>query len=660
MIALAVALALTTASDTLYARAESLLATGALSQARRIAERLERQYPADPRALILLGRVHLAWPVIGRWKADSLFARALALDPDNLEAHYYAAQVGLALGGDDGEALARRHLEHVLARNPDYRDAWAQWRRLYRADPERRRAVAALERHAGSGWSDLWRAGLLVELRAWGPADSLLADLVRRLPVIASPRALQAQSFFEQGRDEDGEAAYAEAVALAANDPDTVLWRQVRSIATPNERAVWERGPRDPAAFFRLFWARRDPQLATPANERVGEHFRRTAQARRMFALQHPAARWHHSSAWRTLSGDVGGLQGADLARIVTDARAQPCAARLPGILDLPYALGLGFGDRPLRAGGEETPNLEDALDDRGRVYVRHGPPQERYAFSDGETWCYDRPEGVLRVTFIRRTAGWGAAGDMVFTPVMEGEVESAEYLTATDRPTMDADLRFTFWPASFRRREDVRLTELLLFPDSLVATAVLLDPAGREVARDSATGRALHLTAPPGRYALLLDGDRARRRGRYRGTIELPDYATGSITVSSLLLAPGDVASDRDAMTAAAPAGLRLTHDRPLRVYAEVYGLPATEGVMRYQAHYRFERIGGGFLGIGDRRVTTIAFTRQSHATPRVPETIVVDPGRLPRGRYRLRLEIVDERHVTRASSADVTFELR
>jgi len=660
MIAMAVALALSTAPDTLYARAESLLAAGALSPARRIAERLEREHPSDPRVLILLGRVHLAWPVIGRWKADSLFSRALALDPDNLEAHYYAAQVGLALGGDDGESRARRHLEQVLTRDPDYRDTWALWRRLYRADPERRRAVAALTGHAGDGWADLRRAGLLVELRAWREADSLLADLVLRLPVIASPRALQAQSFFEQGRDEEGAAAYGAALALAANDPDTVLWRQIRSIATPAERAEWELGPRDRAAYFRLFWARRDPQLATPANERMGEHFRRSAQARRQFALQHPAARWNHSSAWRALSGDVGGLQGADLARIVTDARSQPCAARLPGIRDLPYALGLGLGDRPPSPAGQETPNLEDGLDDRGRVFVRHGPPQERYAFGDGETWCYDRPEGVLRVTFIRRTGGWGAAGDMVFTPVMEGEVESAEYLTATDRPTMDADLRFTFWPASFRRREDVRLTELLIFPESLAATAVLLDPAGREVARDSATGRALRLAAAPGRYALLLDGDKGNRRGRYRGTIELPDYATGAITVSSLLLAPGTVPPDREALTAAAPAGLRLPHDRVLRVYAEVYGLPPEDGVVRYRAQYRFERISGGFLGFGGQHTTTIAFERQAAASPRVPESLVVDPGRLPRGRYRLHLDILDEHAGARASSADVTFELR
>jgi hypothetical protein len=224
----------------------------------------------------------------------------------------------------------------------------------------------------------------------------------------------------------------------------------------------------------------------------------------------------------------------------------------------------------------------------------------------------------------------------------------------------MDADLRFAFWPASFRRREDVRLTELLLFPDSLFATAVLLDPAGREVARDSATGRALRLAAAPGRYALLLDGDRGRRHGRYRGTIELPDYATGAVAVSSLLLASGAVPPERDALAAWAPAGLRLPQERPLRIYAEVYGLPQDGGTVRYEARYRFERLDGGFLGFGGSRLTTIAFVRETVAGARVYESLVVDPGRLPRGRYRLHLEIGPERGRTAASSADVIFELR
>ena len=89
-------------TDSLLWRAESLLARGRLADARRIVERLEDQRPNDTAVLILLGRIHLAWPVVGRFPAESLFKRAARLDPANPEPLYYMGHVGLALGGDDG------------------------------------------------------------------------------------------------------------------------------------------------------------------------------------------------------------------------------------------------------------------------------------------------------------------------------------------------------------------------------------------------------------------------------------------------------------------------------------------------------------------------------------------------------------------------------
>src|SRR3954471_23995783 len=124
--------------DTLLARAESLLAVGRLPEARRIAERLPDRNPRDPRGLRVLGRIHLVWPVIGRYAAESLFARAADLSPGDPEPLYYLGLVGLALGGDDGEQIARRGLVPVLAIDPEYRDAWTRWLTIYRGGAERR------------------------------------------------------------------------------------------------------------------------------------------------------------------------------------------------------------------------------------------------------------------------------------------------------------------------------------------------------------------------------------------------------------------------------------------------------------------------------------------------------------------------------------------
>lgn len=639
-----------------WLEAESLLAAGRLPQARRIAESLDRSRRDDPQVLVLLGRIHLAWPVIGRYAADSLFARAGRLTPEDPEPFYWRGHVGLALGGDDGEQIARAGLERVLALDPQYRDAWALWSRLYRGDGERRRALAALAAHAGDDAVDLWRGQLLIEQGDWEGAVAVLRPLAWRRRRDPAPHALLAQALYEWDRDVEAEPHYGTAVSLADLDSGLVLWRQIRSVASPAEREQWSAlEPGERAAFLRLFWVRREPDLRTPVNERVGEHFRRLAQARTHFTILHPNSRFNRSSLARTVAG--GGFtlpRESDLRPLIAEAIASGCAPSLPRADDDRYRAGFSdvFAER------ESLPNLEDHLDDRGRILVRHGLPDERTVYGlDGETWCYRRPDGVLRVTFLRPRHG-----EMIVRPVMTGEAASAVELLTTDRPSRAATLDFRFWPATFRRAADGALTELVLFPDSLDGVAVLVDGEGRTVARDSAQRAPLRLVARPGRYLLMLDGRRAERSAYFRSVIALPDYAPDSLAVSGLLVAHGSVAPERAALEAAADGSLRLPADQPMRLFAEVYALAVADGLVRYRASYVLEREERGFLGLGRRRHTsTIDFTREQLAGPHAVETLVIDPGRLPGGRYRVRLEITDLlRGSPTASSTTLTFELR
>jgi GWxTD domain-containing protein len=645
--------------DSLFARAESLLAAGRLGPARELAERLVRGAPADTRALLLLGRIHLAWPVYGRFHAESLFMRAAALEPHNPEPWYWLGHVGLALGGDDGEMIARPALVRLLALDPGYRDGWALWLRLYRGDRERRDAVTALARHDGAFPADVRRGLLLIELRRFDSAAALLTRAALRQPRDPEPHALLARALYEAGRDSAAADAYDAALRLAHRDTAGVLWLQVRSIASPGERAHYEAlDPGGREAFLRQFWARRDPNLFTAVNERLGEHFRRYGEARRGYALLHPNAKYHRSRTWRALAGGVGGLPAPDFAPLIDGTAAFSCAGDARGLRD---ELAVVWGTGRPRAEREETPNLEDGLDDRGRIWVRYGRPDQRFVLGvDAETWCYQTPRGALRVTFMRRTGGWGASGDLVVTPVRSGEAEAAAYLLATDRPTLSPDqLRFTFWPASFRRRAGTA-TELVLFPESVTAIAVLVNENGVVVARDTATNRPLRLVAPPGGYLLLIDGERAGRVGRYRGSVPLPAYPGGALSVSGLLAAPGHTPARRDSLEAAAPAALVLPAERPLRLYAEVYGLEPRHGAVRYEATYRFERLDRGALGLGRRRVTAISFVRELPAAEWHAESIVVDPGRLPRGRYRVQLDVRDPVRGERAASSTLEFRLR
>jgi len=620
------------------------LSAGDLPAARRIAQRLDQAHPGNPRVLTLLGRIWLSWPVFGRWRAESLLTRAGKLDPDDPEPFYYLGLVGIALRGDDGEWVARRGLTRALALEPLYRDTWSLWAALYRGPAERLEAVAALARHAGQPAPDLWRSQLLIELGAHAEAESLLTSLAARAPGDPAPRALLAQSLYETGRDADAAPDYDAALARAGADTGGVLWRQVRSTASPGERETYGRTPPEGrAAFFRVYWAHRRPDLRASLNGRIGEHFRRLRDARRAYALQHPNSVYHHSAVSRSFPRFGVGvslcLRGA--------VGAGPRVALPPTRAAAP-------------ANVEETMNLEDGLDDRGRVFVRYGAPDERLS-CDGasETWRYYLPEGLLQVSFARRT-GPDSSGDVLVTPLAAGEWESARWLLATDRSSAPTTLSFAYWSAVFRGADRWQ-TELLLIVDSVAAAAALTDAAGRDVVRDSATSGPLRLAAAPGRYLLALDVARGDSLGRVRGAITIPPFTGESLAVSSLLLTDRNPIPERSAMAAAAPAGLRLPHDRPLRVYAEVYGLAAEGGISRYDVEYAVERIGVGAPSpAGGPRRTSFRFRRERPARSVTVESLVVDPGRLPRGRYRLLLVVTDALANARTASAPLEFELR
>jgi len=627
-----------------------------LAPARALAERLAQTHRDDPASLTLLGRIWLEWPVFGRYRAESLFARAGALAPQNPEPFYYLAKVGLKLGFDDGEAIARRGLVQLLALEPDYRDGWSLWTSLYRGNSERSEMVNALARHAGVYSADLRRAELLVELRRYPETVALLDSLRGVAPDDPVPAALLARTWYEQGRDLEGEWYYGEALARAEADTGNLLWHQLRSIATTEERRAYARlAPKGREAFFGLFWARRNPDLRDSVNRRIGEHFRRLAEAHQKFALLHPQSLWYRSHLWRRMQQD-GGV-GAPTDSIQLAIRAELAMVRRPQAPD--PAVAARIGPR-LDDSTQHTLNLEDGLDDRGRILVRYGTPDERYVWgTDAETWQYDLPEGLLEVTFVRRT-GTGGGGDQVVTPVAAGEAQAADYLLRTDRPSLAAKLPLVFWFAEFRRGRG-RTTEVVLFPDRVSATAVLYGAGGREIARDSATGRPLHFVAPPGWYVLAVDAERGGALGRFRGSIPLTRFAPDSLAVSSLLVAAGDVPPSRPQLEAAAPPALQLPAGQSLRLYAEVYGLSTDSGATRYDAVYRFALARPGQRGARSRaHVTSIAFRRVQAASDPTVETLVVDPGRLPPGHYLLTLEVRDAVRGTSAASATLEFDLR
>ena len=644
-LALGVALATATPDTGLVARVESLLGIGQLAEARRLAQQAVHRSPDHPIALLALGRTYLEWPVAGRFRAWRLFEDAARQAPTDPEPRYWQMRTGDRLGGVDGERLTRDAFFKLLALTAGYRDMWEIWERLYRGEGHRRRAVRILEGRTDPA-SLLRRAILLIELERYAAADSVLADLTARGGDDVSTLALRAQAAFEAGRMAEGERLYWHAVDRAQADTADLLWRQVAAIATPDEEVAYAvAAPDRRASFYRGFWARREPDLATPANERLAEHFQRLRTARRDFALLFPSSRFHRSPEARALTAD---LAPSILARI---GGFRP-NGWIPGhsrLEDDVQAAGVGVDVRDLPEPDSVTRYLRHGFDGRGLLFLRFGAPKERLVTVgqgiDAEAWRYDVDGEPVTFTFARATAGSAAAkvagGDFVLVPTSRSEVHNASVMLERDASALTAEVAVEAWIAFFRAADpalaQLGFLDVVLRPNADSAAIAVWDLADQEIAR--ARGAApLTVSVREGVYRIGADIRVGSRRGRLRDHLETPTISPGWLAISSLLAGiTTDTAPDRRAMASLMPADRVIARaGHPLTLYAEVYDLPAERGMARYDVTYAFEPRRGG------NRVT-FTFPRTRPAATTLIERLVVQPGLVPAGTYRLTLSVRD-----------------
>jgi GWxTD domain-containing protein len=164
-----------------------------------------------------------------------------------------------------------------------------------------------------------------------------------------------------EGRDGDARDALLAGAAHGGNAAGALAYRTFLSlVATPDELADWDATPvADRAKWLRRFWLARDLMAGVGEWERLDEHFRRLALARRSYAR---------------------------------DTRGAP-VGRLDEVQD-EFRMPVPF-------------------DDRGRIYVRHGEPDDRllsFAGQAYEVWRYRRANGDL-VLFFREDDLDGAVG---------------------------------------------------------------------------------------------------------------------------------------------------------------------------------------------------------------------------------------------------------
>ncbi len=161
-------------------------------------------------------------------------------------------------------------------------------------------------------------------------------------------RTLALISFHSMNRDREGAVAWFESVDHGDADLLQQLFDDVGDITNEAEKKQWQQlSTEERRTWLRDFWEVRAALAGVPVHDRLGEHYRRLAYARRHF--------------WRS--------------------------ARF-GAPDNNQLLMHSFGDRP--------------YDDRGMIYIRHGQPLQRLRSTlsepSRESWLYRLAYGEERM----------------------------------------------------------------------------------------------------------------------------------------------------------------------------------------------------------------------------------------------------------------------
>ncbi len=676
-------------------------ASGALSLARRYTE----GHPRDPNGWVLLGRAYLISDLPhARVAAIGAFSRAMDLAPAQAETWYWLARAGLALGGSDGEWYVATGSERALSLDPTYPGAWNLWLGVFRDADARERMLGILSAHRDVPEVRARIARILIESERYDEANTELDALVALEPEDPEWLALRAQSAFESGDSAAGLTYYDRAIAHADHDTAAYLWQQIIGIASPDEIRAWQAGvaPQERAAFFRNFWARRDPDLFARRNARIQEHFLRLRVARREFPLKFPLSDYETKPRARTVSamptyGEAlfyarceaqqvpGGptraedrarmpLSGAYFPLYPTSVGGQWANPVLPpGALDIDPSdfLRIGPAIAPAFAGtirDVDTSaaaigyNLRTSLDDRGITYLRFGAPKHRLigadntgdpfcaVHSDLERWTYDdigtvrffRPEAI---SLGAMTDGGPMTGDLVFRPMGNRQFEAMAASLTQDETSIPAPLSFGVWVAQFASGT-AGSTDVAVISTRGRLTAQLVGGADAPQPRTETHPGLVEVPTAPGSFLLMahvVEGDALGRQ-----SLPLLVRALGRQTgISDLLMAPAwsDTTTTRAGMFTHLQRDLTFASSSTLRSYVEIYGLPPdADNRVHYWASYQMYRTND--VGRAARRRTlpgavVLGFERSRPAAERVLESLDITLGRLEPGRYLLRLEI-------------------
>jgi GWxTD domain-containing protein len=231
-----------------------------------------------------LGLVHIEQPN-KRYEAIKYFQKALKRDYKHADARYRIALARYAMNEHD----TVDELERVLEIDPDYADAYmlmGDWYATYWEDFER--AIVWYSEYLARRPNDkkgTQRLGLAyVKAKNYEKILESLVSFLRKHPDAVGLMPVIAQAFAEQKRYDQAEEFFSSYVDWL-EESERAIYEDIRHVASEEETAEYEStSGAQREAYLKRFWANRDPDVTTPANERRVEHYRRVWFARQEFS----------------------------------------------------------------------------------------------------------------------------------------------------------------------------------------------------------------------------------------------------------------------------------------------------------------------------------------------------------------------------------------
>ena len=608
-------------ADRHYHRGLELFRQGEPESAVWELEQAIRINPDMARAHDLLGQIYLLrGDIRGRWLATRRAQQAVALAPDDAEYRFNLAVVYRERGFGYN---ARREFQRVLEIDSTFWQAHHQIGLLHQASALKYESVARYEKAAASfaravciapdEYEVLTHLALnLTELERWEEAEEHLRTAVKSdssrpeayllLGVVQNRlgRPEKAQQSYraaiermsEEERhpflsleylaDDEELAAFERIVSAAPGDSGKPAGEDLGSAemggdepAVPDSLAADEPAAPEPLSapapgredFLRRFWKARDPTPTTEVNERWLEHCRRVAHTNVHFAVPELDL-----PGWRSKRGEFYIRYGEPRVKWRELGEISTGVGLVPPRWIWAYGeegreVSLIFADTFLN--GEYNFPFPDKS--WGSADFRNSPATiaQRMVENDPEDYAHDY--GAEPLDYLYRTVQFRGPEGLTELQVVYG-ISSPNLDFSRDGQMARAEIErnAVLFDESWNeidRTEDIQSFEV---PPTQTANP------NRMVVEKA------ELLVPPGSYRLALRVmDRASGRlGIVKIPVDVEDYGTDSLAISSLVLA-NELVSDkgverfrRGEVTVVPRLSRQVRADRPLVIYYEVYNL--------------------------------------------------------------------------------------